>query len=250
MNFLCFSQQQFDQTGHTAILGLNSGQGVVSKFATQMKLKLLGAAVAAATLAASTAHATEYLGQGSYNGASYTMYITTNGATGVLVRSDITAWDLTLSDSNNTVELNQSSSSLYFYHNYFTAVDDADLFSSDNGYLTATPDALSFNFDGAFSDASGIFFQGNSFPPGSDLLDTGTLCIQGRGCFDETSGSGFGVAGDGYDYTYIPVTGNIVIAEKYVPPGTPEPATWAMMMLGVFGMGAMLRRRRALAGLA
>ena len=31
----------------------------------------------------------------------------------------------------------------------------------------------------------------------------------------------------------------------YGPASVPEPATWAMMLLGVFGAGAMLRRRRA-----
>ncbi|MGZ6016329.1 MAG: PEPxxWA-CTERM sorting domain-containing protein, partial [Phenylobacterium sp.] len=27
--------------------------------------------------------------------------------------------------------------------------------------------------------------------------------------------------------------------------GVPEPATWAMMLTGFFGLGSMLRRRRA-----
>jgi hypothetical protein len=27
--------------------------------------------------------------------------------------------------------------------------------------------------------------------------------------------------------------------------GVPEPATWAMMILGTFGVGALMRRRRA-----
>ena len=30
-------------------------------------------------------------------------------------------------------------------------------------------------------------------------------------------------------------------------PGVPEPATWAMMLMGVFGLGGLLRRRRQLA---
>gem|GEM_PF-4930463 len=29
------------------------------------------------------------------------------------------------------------------------------------------------------------------------------------------------------------------------PPGIPEPATWVMMMTGIFGVGAVLRGRRA-----
>ena len=32
-----------------------------------------------------------------------------------------------------------------------------------------------------------------------------------------------------------------------VPGGVPEPATWAMMLMGFGGLGALLRRRRGLA---
>jgi hypothetical protein len=36
----------------------------------------------------------------------------------------------------------------------------------------------------------------------------------------------------------------------FAPKGVPEPASWAMMIGGFFGLGAMLRRRRAQATLA
>lgn len=32
--------------------------------------------------------------------------------------------------------------------------------------------------------------------------------------------------------------------ETFVPPGVPEPATWAMMLVGFGGLGAVMRRRR------
>lgn len=42
----------------------------------------------------------------------------------------------------------------------------------------------------------------------------------------------------------------IYVGSATVPGGVPEPATWAMMILGFFGLGGALRSRRKGAGLA
>ncbi len=55
---------------------------------------------------------------------------------------------------------------------------------------------------------------------------------------------------NGFTYftAYFPATGTqraYIGADAQFNPGVPEPATWAMMLLGFGAMGAQLRRRRA-----
>ena len=211
-----------------------------------MKLKLLTAltATAAMMIAATGANATTYLGQGEFDGASYEMFVMTDGTMGALNQSNITNWKVTVSDSHGSLVMTPSNSGLGFYHDIFTG-GDVDGF--DNGHLTATPTALSFDFAGAFADGSGLLWIGTSyFPePAGEVGHSAVLCIQGAGCIDDTSGPGFGLSGDAVNYELIPASGNQVIATVYGPGTVPEPATWAMMMMGVFGLGAVLRRRRA-----
>jgi hypothetical protein len=51
-----------------------------------------------------------------------------------------------------------------------------------------------------------------------------------------TPAAGLGGAGDYFAADDLDVT---------VTPGVPEPATWALMLMGFGGLGALLRRRRA-----
>ncbi len=55
--------------------------------------------------------------------------------------------------------------------------------------------------------------------------------------------------GDANDrvFTITSLNGNQNFAIGWPIPGVPEPSTWAMMLLGFGGLGAMLRRRRAVA---
>lgn len=67
----------------------------------------------------------------------------------------------------------------------------------------------------------------------------------------------WGDARGGYDFYYQINSGTVTSArlEAYVPPGNgggdpgvvPEPATWAMMILGLGAAGSVIRRRRAIA---
>ena len=201
-------------------------------------------ATAATMVAATGANATTYLGQGSLDDASYQMSITTDDTIGALNQSNITDWTITVSDSHGSLVMTPFNSGLGFYHDIFTG-GDVDGF--DNGHLTATPTALSFDFAGAFADGSGLFREGTSyFPePAGEVGHSAVLCIQGIGCIDNTSGPGFGLSGDAVNYELIPASGKQVIATVSGSGTVPEPATWAMMMMGVFGLGAVLRQRRA-----
>ena len=201
-------------------------------------------ATAATMVAATGANATTYLGQGSLDDASYQMSITTDDTIGALNQSNITDWTITVSDSHGSLVMTPFNSGLGFYHDIFTG-GDVDGF--DNGHLTATPTALSFDFAGAFADGSGLFWEGTSyFPePAGEVGHSAVLCIQGIGCIDNTSGPGFGLSGDAVNYELIPASGKQVIATVSGSGTVPEPATWAMMMMGVFGLGAVLRQRRA-----
>jgi hypothetical protein len=53
-------------------------------------------------------------------------------------------------------------------------------------------------------------------------------------------------AGDAFSLAFSPGVGNAVSG----PGGVPEPSTWALMLVGFGGLGAMLRRRRGHAVLA
>ncbi|WP_372783085.1 PEPxxWA-CTERM sorting domain-containing protein [Phenylobacterium sp.] len=48
------------------------------------------------------------------------------------------------------------------------------------------------------------------------------------------------------DLRVAPSEGLNEVSEAEVPAGVPEPATWAMMIAGFFGLGAALRRRQAM----
>jgi hypothetical protein len=66
--------------------------------------------------------------------------------------------------------------------------------------------------------------------------------------FTNAAGNPF-TGGSGQATGLIETIDNITfdVAERDPGPGVPEPATWAMMILGFGGVGAVLRRRRTLA---
>jgi hypothetical protein len=45
--------------------------------------------------------------------------------------------------------------------------------------------------------------------------------------------------------TFVGLDNVVVTAAQVAPPGVPEPAAWAMMLIGFAGLGGLLRRRRA-----
>ncbi len=148
--------------------------------------------------------------------------ITTDGTLGVLQSSDIVSYNLQLNDN-------------------LRPADDVDLTPANSGIvedigggLSASATGLSFDF----SDSGAVFaIQGTTygFYSGFEYL-----------CFQATTGPC--VAGETIVPYYYSVDGVAAtgLSGAVALNGVPEPATWAMMALGFFGLGFVgYRVRRA-----
>jgi len=154
----------------------------------------------------------------------------TDGTIGALHGANIVGWDLDLVDNLNAA------------YDYDLTPANSSLIEDGGGALSATASGLDFDFSG-----SGEFLiQANSPGPFSGYryfcFSTGIFaCLAG-----ETISPGY-IFTDGVVLTGA---GAPVGMQPVGPPpsGAPEPATWAMMLLGFGGLGAAVRasRRRAM----
>lgn len=100
-------------------------------------------------------------------------------------------------------------------------------------------DQTLFNFVDATSlSVTGLGFMGSILAPGA-AITAGYGQINGSVMAQSYSGPG--------QVNWKPFTGALPSASATATAAIPEPSTWMMMILGVGGMGAMLRRRRRLA---
>ena len=205
-----------------------------------MKTRMLAAALAAIALAASSAQATVYTVNDGVGAGGVTGSITTDGSLGILGSTAITDWNLLLNDG----------SSIFNLHGPLSGAN-SQLDDHSGIALTATAAGLFFNF--ASTAASYVLFQAPSIGSGADfwcINDANSPC--GSSFFPSgTSGSSEIIrVSDGV--IRQPYSGVVQIATTVSTApnggGVPEPATWAMMLLGFGGLGALLRRRRRASG--
>jgi hypothetical protein len=152
--------------------------------------------------------------------------ITTDGAIGFLQTSDIVSYDLQINDNIRPQ-----------YDVHLTPSNSGIVSDSGNGLMASTT-GLSFDF----STPNAYFgIQGTSygFYSGYQYL-----------CFAATTGAC--IAGETIVPYYYAVDGALTTGLSGTLPlsggsgGTPEVATWAMMLLGFGGLGAVMRARRSM----
>lgn len=92
------------------------------------------------------------------------------------------------------------------------------------------------------SNLAGITFAGLGYHTDAN----GKITTLGTGEHFKSNNDGWWFTADIYDgatgFTY-----NVGARDAFAPGGVPEPATWAMMLVGFGGMGALLRRSRRVA---
>ena len=182
-------------------------------------------AIALAALGANGAYAApitydvnQIIGPGSITGT-----ITTDGTIGTLSAANITGFNLILNDGTKTATL--SSPGLVFVN----ANTSSSAGTPNGADLTATSTNLFFNYSG--SDAGDFVLEG-------DPTFNGEICYTSTSnCWGPTGVGLYNVGLDGQS-VFISQTGNQIIAS------VPEPSTWAMLLLGLFGVGFMMRSVR------
>jgi hypothetical protein len=171
-------------------------------------------------MAAPAAAAIIYNVDQTIGGGSVVGTITTDGALGVLDTADITAWNL---------ELNGVGAS------YTLTSGIPGMVENDRGAdLTATAQDLYFNFSG--TDNGRLLFQdggedGQLYYCNATQTDD---CYAGKTVTPQTIGDP--------SAQNVPATGNQIIG---VAAGVPEPAMWAMFLIGFGAIGWTLRARRS-----
>ena len=146
--------------------------------------------------------------------------ITTNGTLGLLHQSDILDYNIQLIDNIRPMfnfTLTPSNSAIWYF---------ADL------GLTATPTELIFDFNDA---GAGFLIQGD--------IDHALSSGYNYFCYQATTGAC--AQGETIVPNYFAVDGVLVSGLSGPLPlsGVPEPATWAMMLLGFGVVGLAMRKR-------
>jgi len=180
---------------------------LLAGFAATVAMAVAGPASATITYAVD-----QIIGAGSVVGE-----ITTDGATGTLGAGDFVSWNLNLNGVGATLNLTNTNSGVF--------VGGAD--------TTATATHLYYNFDA--TDGGYLLFQvsfGSGFEYWCNKAMASALCLQGATVtpvyFTDPSTQN------------APMTGNQIIGTTV---SVPEPAAWAIMLLGFACIGMAMRAR-------
>jgi PEP-CTERM motif len=174
---------------------------------------LLGCAAAALAAAVSPAHATVYNVDRTIGSGSVVGTITTDGATGTITFSDFTAWDLVLTGVGATATITNN---------------DVGAAVWGEG-LDITADATHVFFNFSASDGGFLIFQDDKMSGNTYWCvdSTSIACTANEAVVPQSFGDPSAQAAT--------LSGNQAIAST--AGAVPEPATWALMLLGFAGLG-------------
>ncbi len=191
-----------------------------------VKFGLKSAAFGVCLLFATGAQARTYVDTRTTAGATVNFSLTTNGDLGVLTTDDIVSYNITITSGANVISFISGQNSAYTL-----VLGDA---------LTATATNLFFDF----SHGGNNFLVFNRGPAQGDHY-----------CFETNGFCGSGPNAEAFRFGTGPFQietrfGLQSIGSIAAVSGVPEPATWAMMLLGFGGIGYSMRRRRLAVGIA
>ncbi|WP_394763859.1 DUF4394 domain-containing protein [Phenylobacterium sp.] len=206
-------------------------------------------------------HGVAYWAAGRGNNNLYTVNLTTGAATLVGSHGVDDLFGLAYDTGNDTLYGVNTSGDFYSLN---TATGAATQIGSNNGvypgglaYVAAT-DTLFETLAGGgnfytinLANGAATLFSSNA----TVLNDNGVTWDASRGKFftDDWSSSIYSFDANGQNATFVMNTSGAYDGIISVGPtggAVPEPATWAMMLVGFGGLGAMLRRRRTQGALA
>ena len=195
--------------------------------------KLLNIAAMSAVLSLLTAgfaEAATYIANRTVGNGSANISITTDGTIGTLGSANILDWTIVLTQGAESFTLKGPASGA---NSTFTLLGST---------LSATTNGLAFNFSGASNSA----FLIQAPQTGSGQM---FWCLQVSGCFNPSSTSAEGLlAGRNFGDATLQAYGGVQ-AIASLSSSVPEPATWAMMIIGFSAAGSTVRgarRRNAL----
>ena len=182
------------------------------------KLLFVVAATAALLAGAPVSATTTYVGSHTVDSGSVNLSISTDDTIGVLTQSNITDWSFTMTNSGGSVTIDSSNSDFTYFSGNALSATASDLIFDFSAIGHMQWDDFGRGSNDAFClDTPGAAFTCIGNPPSVTMVVDGSL-----------SNANF--------------TGQFVLGTA-VAAGVPEPATWAMMLIGFGAIGFHLRRR-------